>query len=329
MVEKRKSVDPLDGGYGNYISTLDEIRKHVDQTSMLTEDDLKHWYWENHPNWRARQGASPRAVNAGGRFDDTTKAYINFLFRCGLLEQAENGPKGIRCSFPMGKNKSKKIIEKIDSTHVFILDMLKEAKEWIAEDDLIGIAREKYNLSLSINQIRFRRGWLQSAGMVDARGNDLRTTHDGMQLLGDGFNPPPLARQSTTGLGSGGEGDEHKAMKQFVCENCDEILGEHVSDRRVEHELPSGDSVDVTAWNRSSVWHIEVKSRISNDSDIRRGIYQCVKYEAVGRAVESVKRRRPRKIKALLVVERDLPDQLVKLARVLKVDFRVVSHRGV
>ena len=118
-------------------------------------------------------------------------------------------------------------------------------------------------------------------------------------------------------------------MKQFVCENCDKILGEHVINREIEHELPSGDSVDVTAWNRSSVWHIEVKSRISNDSDIRRGLYQCVKYEAVGRAVESVERRRPRKTKALLVVERDLPDQLVKLARDLKVDFRVVSDRRV
>lgn len=68
MVEKRKSVEPLDGGYGNYISTLDEIRKHVDQTPMLTEDDLKHWYWANHRTGGRAKGpvhepSTPAAVS--------------------------------------------------------------------------------------------------------------------------------------------------------------------------------------------------------------------------------------------------------------------------
>ena len=56
---------------------------------------------------------------------------------------------------------------------------------------------------------------------------------------------------------------------------------------------------------------IEVKSRDSNWADLQRGIYQCVKYQAVLRAQE----RGERTIRTLLVTESDLRPDLENLAR--------------
>ena len=81
----------------------------------------------------------------------------------------------------------------------------------------------------------------------------------------------------------------------------------------MEYPLPSGDKVDVTAWNKRRIWHVEVKSWISKDPDVTRGIYQCIKYAAVGKAVEKAKNS-GRNVKSLLVVETEISPKLRKLA---------------
>lgn len=53
---------------------------------------------------------------------------------------------------------------------------------------------------------------------------------------------------------------------------------------------------------------VEVKSIISDDADILRGIYQCVKYQAVLDA-ESKTHSRPAKNKTLLVIEGELSQE--------------------
>ena len=276
------------------------------------------------PGWRAHQAAGRRALNAGGRFDDITDAYINALFRCGLLiERQPGGP--VQCKGLPRKtaDKNRKIVEAIDENVVFFLDMLREAnaaKGWITEDALAQIAAEKYGIKFRRTQIQYRRGWLQSAGMVEAKGKQLRATSAGVQLLEGGLDSRPSKRIHVAEFNGRGEGDEHRALKEHVFAHCEELLGDRFETRGVECELASGDRPDVTAGNQSTIWHVEVKSRLARYHDIKRGLYQCVKYRAVARAMERVDRpNAPRKALSLLVVGKELPPELKKLARALRV----------
>ena len=121
-------------------------------------------------------------------------------------------------------------------------------------------------------------------------------------------------------FGGKGEGPEHKTLKEYVHKMSEKVCNAKVKERQMEYPLPSGDSVDVTAWNATRIWHIEVKSHISKDPDVTRGIYQCVKYAAVGKAVEKVENS-GRRVKSLLVVESKPSENVSALAK--KLDVRV------
>ena len=67
---------------------------------------------------------------------------------------------------------------------------------------------------------------------------------------------------------------------------------------------------------------VEVKSTLSTDDDLRRGVYQCVKYRAVLQAQEipvSVS------VRTMLLTERELPADLKARARQLGVLLKVHS----
>ena len=57
---------------------------------------------------------------------------------------------------------------------------------------------------------------------------------------------------------------------------------------------------------------LEVKSRISNEVDLRRGVYQCIKYRAVKSAMDV---RSNSSIKAVLVTESDLSGEIKSLLK--------------
>ena len=316
---KARSIQPLDGGFDGYVVTLDQIRKHVQDCSSLTRDDLKRWYWQ-------RYGLN-RKLKDGHSFDTTTDAYINSLFKSGLLVERKDGAIGCRRLPRNSEKKNIRVVEIVDGNVVFVLGMLEAAREWTTEDNLLKVAKEKHRLDLSVQQIRHRRGWLQSAGMLEAyaaKDKRFRATLAARRLLVDELNAPPSAVNPTEFSG-GGEGEEHRKLKEHVHEHCEDIVDAPVDTRAVEYELPSGDRVDVTACNQSTIWHIEVKSQISNDNDVRRGLYQCVKYRAVGKATERLQRRNaPRKVVSLLVVGRKLGAKLKKEAKVLGVRYLVV-----
>jgi hypothetical protein len=63
----------------------------------------------------------------------------------------------------------------------------------------------------------------------------------------------------------------------------------------------------------------EVKSYISAESDIVRGLFQCVKYRAVMEAVLMTKSR-TQNVRALLVLESKLPKSLIPLKNILGVE---------
>lgn len=123
--------------------------------------------------------------------------------------------------------------------------------------------------------------------------------------------------------GGPAESDEHKKLKQWVSENAEKLgINTSFGTGKTESFLLSGDIIDVLFSDGSNYCVVEVKSCRSNDDDLRRGVYQCVKYRAVKEAEHA-----PNKIsvRALLVAERKLNAELMSRASLLDVGFVCVS----
>ena len=143
----------------------------------------------------------------------------------------------------------------------------------------------------------------------------------GKKLESDPFYAEEVERDGLPRVPTG-EGKNHKALREWVKDNPGRVerrLRDVKADTEVE--LLSGDRVDVVYYAKREIVAIEVKSRDSNWADLRRGIYQCVKYEAVLRAQE----RKSRSVRSLLVTESELYDDLEQLAKKLRIQRRVVQ----
>lgn len=82
----------------------------------------------------------------------------------------------------------------------------------------------------------------------------------------------------------GGESVYHKKLKEYVFKHP-EMVGvkdKDIIERETEHQLLSGDKLDVYfKTSDGTKIAIEVKSKISDDTDILRGLFQCIKYQSV------------------------------------------------
>ena len=78
-------------------------------------------------------------------------------------------------------------------------------------------------------------------------------------------------------------------MKKYICQHPECLNYKDVVFAETEHPLPSGDSLDVY-FELSDGKHvaIEVKPSIAPDQDICRGVFQCVKYNAVMDALRKI-----------------------------------------
>ena len=84
----------------------------------------------------------------------------------------------------------------------------------------------------------------------------------------------------------GGESEAHRMLKQFVSENPHVIGLRSVMEQvQLERRIPSGDAIDVFFASRAEWTAVEIKPESSDEADLTRGLYQCVKYEAVLRAM--------------------------------------------
>ena len=122
------------------------------------------------------------------------------------------------------------------------------------------------------------------------------------------------------GYGSGGEGPEHKALKERVANNPTLIgLPKTAAKGTIEHKLPSGDVVDVLFTHKGQRIAVEIKSHISDEADLTRGLFQCVKYEAVLKA-EMAADGLLQNVRVCLVTGQELPDSLVPLKTILGIE---------
>ncbi len=127
------------------------------------------------------------------------------------------------------------------------------------------------------------------------------------------------------GWSSEPESKAHKELKEYVARNPKLVgLPKGTAKGRTEYLFASADCADVVFTIPKSLVGVEVKSRLSNDADLTRGIFQAVKYQALLRA-EQKARLQPPTATAVLVSEQALSEKLRNLATVLGIGVFVVS----
>lgn len=164
------------------------------------------------------------------------------------------------------------------------------------------------------------------AGLMASANGRFRITASGRALIGPGDPPSetlalqPGSERDGTGFG-GGEGEHHRALRLWVLQHPDRVLPDlTVASAHTEYLLPSADRIDVLYESAGLRVALEVKSQDSNPADLARGIYQCVKYRAVLRAMADCGN-----VRAVLVTEGALPPSLVADAARLCIEHITVS----
>ena len=128
-----------------------------------------------------------------------------------------------------------------------------------------------------------------------------------------------LVTIASRGARGGGESEDHKRLKNYIATHP-AIVGLRASAAHgdCEHVLPSGDKLDVLFRTGDEWIAVEVKSHISDDADLYRGLFQCIKYQAVLEAFLLSNNRVPN-VRTVLVTTRPLPVELVSLKNTLGV----------
>ena len=152
--------------------------------------------------------------------------------------------------------------------------------------------------------------------------------HETHGILLNDVDADKISSPSKGGWSSEPESQEHKALKKFVAKNPESVgINNAIGKAVQEYIFASGDRVDVLFNTENNKIAVEVKSIISNDNDLNRGIFQCVKYQAVLRAEQKATNNPPIG-RAILVTERELTPPLENLAALLGIEFFVIKVNG-
>jgi hypothetical protein len=117
----------------------------------------------------------------------------------------------------------------------------------------------------------------------------------------------------------GGESLAHKALKEYVAKHPEAIGLKDGNLGETEKPLPSGDCLDVSFSTKKEWVAVEIKSRISDEADILRGLFQCVKYRAVIEAVQASEGM-SQSGRAVLVLESGFPAKLLPIKNILGIE---------
>jgi hypothetical protein len=119
--------------------------------------------------------------------------------------------------------------------------------------------------------------------------------------------------------GGSGESKEHRKLKETLAANPD-FFNEYgqFGEGAIEYWLRSGDEVDVLFKNDNTILAVEVKTDNTSDDELVRGIFQCIKYRAVLRAMQTAAGDVPN-AKSLIVSPKPLKGEIRRLAERLQV----------
>ncbi|MCF6328794.1 MAG: hypothetical protein L3J02_03230 [Henriciella sp.] len=127
-------------------------------------------------------------------------------------------------------------------------------------------------------------------------------------------------KKASVGGRGGGESKEHQELKKYVSTHPHSIgLPANIFPGDIEHNLPSGDTIDVFFENKKEHIGVEVKSAYSDIGDVTRGLYQCIKYQAVLEA-RLAATGKPQNVRTMLVLGGPLPMELFPLRNILGVE---------
>ena len=135
------------------------------------------------------------------------------------------------------------------------------------------------------------------------------------------FETDQIDELKSIDFGSGGEGEEHKSIKEYIKHHPESLGIKNIIAAKTEYDLLSGDRLDVY-FDCSSNKHfaIEVKPSFSSDAEITRGIFQCIKYQAIMDAMRVVENKNYDNY-VLLVTTRELSPANKQLAADLSVKY--------
>lgn len=136
------------------------------------------------------------------------------------------------------------------------------------------------------------------------------------------FEKEDLAKiNDSSNHGYGGEGKEHKAIKEYIKTHPEAVALKNIIKSATEYDLPSGDRLDVYFESKKNIHYaIEVKPKSSPEGDIIRGIFQCVKYKVVMDAARVLDNGNYDN-EVLLVVAGQLSEKAKLLANDLNISF--------
>ena len=131
---------------------------------------------------------------------------------------------------------------------------------------------------------------------------------------------PPLAQiMAAAQHGGEGEGAEHKSLKEYVAQHPEVVhLPTKARPGEVEHQFESADCIDILFKHGDEWVGVEIKPALSSEADLIRGLFQCVKYQAL---IEAQQRYLgvPLHSRVLLVLGGTLPATLLQLKHLLGV----------
>ena len=110
-----------------------------------------------------------------------------------------------------------------------------------------------------------------------------------LQAIPDTVRLDPQVDSVATPVKSGWSGEpeseEHRKLKEYIAENPSTIgLPKRSRKGKIEYVFASADKADVVFKTQNGYIGVEVKSIISGDADLNRGLHQVVKYQALLRA---------------------------------------------
>jgi hypothetical protein len=171
-------------------------------------------------------------------------------------------------------------------------------------------------VKLELEKVFAYRGWssvLETLGLAPAKADYSEATAKAKTI--------GATRESrAASFGGGGESAEHRTLKLFVAKHP-EIVGLPTKlSGDTERQLLSGDVLDVFFQHGQDSIAVEVKSAVSSEADIVRGMFQCIKYRAVLEAQQAADGV-PQSARAVLVLETKLPSKFQALKNILGIEL--------
>ena len=140
-----------------------------------------------------------------------------------------------------------------------------------------------------------------------------------LDTLGLLAKPGPVVIDEASKFRGGGESGQHRKLKEYVAEYPEILQLSATVLADMEFRLPSGDSLDILFRAGDDWTAVEVKSAKSLLPDIVRGMFQCVKYQAVIEALQAAQGL-TQSTRTILVLEGAFPAQLEIWKQVLDID---------